>query len=165
MTLITPAEISCPVIVGVLSHHVHSSYSHSVLVAFNSSQPMDCSPPGSSVHGILQARILEWAAISFYRGSSWPRDQTQVSCTAGRYFTTEPPGKPQVFLLQVHCQRKGHIKAWISEDHLEFYLPHPWSHLEKESHDENWGAKKIPVIQRHKKADRKCYLSASVMEM
>ena len=49
--------------------------------------PMDCSPPGFSVHGILQARILEWVAISFWRGSSPPRDQTQVSCTAGRFFT------------------------------------------------------------------------------
>ena len=49
--------------------------------------PMDCSPPGSSVHGILQARILRWVAISFSRGSSQPRDQTQVSCIAGRYFT------------------------------------------------------------------------------
>ena len=49
--------------------------------------PMDCSPPGSSVHGILQARILEWVAIPFSRGSSWPRDQTWVSCTAGRFFT------------------------------------------------------------------------------
>ena len=48
--------------------------------------PMDCSPPGSSVHGILQARILEWVAISFSRGSSQPRDQTQVSCIAGRRF-------------------------------------------------------------------------------
>ena len=48
--------------------------------------PVDCSPPGSSVHGILQARILEWVAISFSRGSSWPRDQTQVSCIAGRCF-------------------------------------------------------------------------------
>ena len=48
--------------------------------------PMDCSPPGSSVHGILQARILEWVAISFSRGSSWPRDQTQVSRIAGRHF-------------------------------------------------------------------------------
>ena len=48
---------------------------------------MDCSPPGSSVLGIFQARILEWAAISFSRGSSWPRDQTQVSCIAGRFFT------------------------------------------------------------------------------
>ena len=48
---------------------------------------MDCSPPGSFVHGILQARILEWVAISFSRGSSWPRDRTQVSCTAGRFFT------------------------------------------------------------------------------
>ena len=48
---------------------------------------VDCSPPGSSVHGILQARILEWVAISFSRGFSPPRDQTQVSCTAGRFFT------------------------------------------------------------------------------
>ena len=55
--------------------------------------PMDCSPPGSSVHGILQARILEWVAISFSRGSSQPRDRTQVSCIAGRFFTTEPRGK------------------------------------------------------------------------
>ena len=45
--------------------------------------PMDCSPPGSSVHEIFQARILEWAAISFSRWSSQPRDQTQVSRTAG----------------------------------------------------------------------------------
>ena len=49
--------------------------------------PMDCSPPGSSVHGILQARILEWVAMSFSRGSSQPRDWTWVSCTAGRFFT------------------------------------------------------------------------------
>ena len=49
---------------------------------------------GSSIYGILQARILEWVAIPFSRGSSWPRDRTQVSCTAGRFFTTEPPGKP-----------------------------------------------------------------------
>ena len=56
---------------------------------------MDCSPPGSFVHGILQAKILEWISISFYRGSSWPRDRTYVSCVAGRFFTSEPPGKAQ----------------------------------------------------------------------
>ena len=49
--------------------------------------PMDCSPPGSSVHGILQARILEWIAILFSRGSFQPRDWTQVSCIAGRFLT------------------------------------------------------------------------------
>ena len=49
-------------------------------------QPVDCSPPGSSVHGILQARILEWVVISFSRGSSQPRDRTRVSCFAGRHF-------------------------------------------------------------------------------
>ena len=48
--------------------------------------PMDCSLPGFSVHGILQASVLEWVAISFSRGSSCPRDQTQVSRTAGRHF-------------------------------------------------------------------------------
>ena len=59
--------------------------------------PMDFSPPGSSVHGILQARILEWVAISFSRGSSRPRDQTLVSCIAGRFFTTDPPGEASVW--------------------------------------------------------------------
>ena len=61
--------------------------------------PMDCSPPGSSVHGILQARILEWVTLPSSRGSSWPRDQTHISWVswiAGRFFTTEPPQKPQI---------------------------------------------------------------------
>ena len=49
--------------------------------------PVDCSPPGSSVRGILQARILAWVAISFSRGSSRPRDRTRVSQIAGRHFT------------------------------------------------------------------------------
>ena len=49
--------------------------------------PMDCSLPGSSVHGIFQARVLEWVAISFSRGSSQPRDWTRVSCITGRCFT------------------------------------------------------------------------------
>ena len=48
---------------------------------------MVCCQPGSSVHGILQARILEWVAFPFSRGSSQPRYQTQVSCIAGRFFT------------------------------------------------------------------------------
>ena len=48
---------------------------------------LNYSPPGSSVHGSLQARILEWVSSSLFRGSSWPRDWTQVSCIAGRFFT------------------------------------------------------------------------------
>ena len=56
----------------------------------------DCSPPGSSVHGISQARILKWVAISSSRGSSQPRDQTLISdifCIGRQIFTTAPPGK------------------------------------------------------------------------
>ena len=78
--------------------------------------PMDCSPPGSSVHGILQARILERVAIpfciSFSRGSSRPRDQTQVSCFAGGFFyhcaTWEAPvlilELPEDLRIQKPCQ-------------------------------------------------------------
>ena len=62
--------------------------------------PMDCSSTGSSVHRILQARILEWVAISFSRGSSQPRDRTQGCCIAGRCFnlwaTREPLLKKKV---------------------------------------------------------------------
>ena len=56
--------------------------------------PMDCSLPGSSVHGIFQARIPEWAAISFSKGSSQPRDQTWVSHIVGRHFTIWAIGEP-----------------------------------------------------------------------
>ena len=49
--------------------------------------PTDCSPPGSSLHGILQPRILEWVAISSSEGSSSLRDRTQASCIAGKLFT------------------------------------------------------------------------------
>ena len=54
---------------------------------------MDCSPPGSSVHGISQARVLEWVTISCSKGSSRPKVQTQVSCLPGRFFTAESAGR------------------------------------------------------------------------
>ena len=61
--------------------------------------PMDRSLPGSYIHGIFQARILEWVAISFSRGSFQPRDQTQVSCTVGRLFTIWTTREPYVLSL------------------------------------------------------------------
>ena len=64
------------------------------------SNSMDCSPPGSSVHGISQARILEWVAFSFSRESSWLKDQTHASCIGRQVFTTEPGGKP---ITEIQC--------------------------------------------------------------
>ena len=61
--------------------------------------PIDCSLLGSCVHGVLQARVLEWVAMPFSRGSSRLRDRPQVSNTAGRFFTTEPPEKEIVRVL------------------------------------------------------------------
>ena len=80
-------------------------------------EPMDCSPPGSSVHGIFQARILEWAAISSSRGSSWPRDQTRVYCFAGRFLTTEPLGKMWcgIYYKSVEEGRGGLEEIWMKE--------------------------------------------------
>ena len=68
---------------------------------------MDCnSPPGSSVHGIFQVRILEWVAICFFRGSSQPRGQTRVSCLVGRFLYT----MPQLWFCSV-----GLALVWMEE--------------------------------------------------
>ena len=74
--------------------------------------PMDCSPPGSSVHGSLQARIPEWVAMPSSRGSSPPRDQTHGSCTAGRFFTAEPMGKPSFSSTEFFFYFNKHILSF-----------------------------------------------------
>ena len=66
--------------------------------------PVDCSSPGSSVHGILQARVLEWVAISFSRGSSRPRDQNWVSRIAGRHFN--------LWVFGLWCDTNLHIGSY-----------------------------------------------------
>ena len=81
--------------------------------------PMDCSPPGSSVHGTSQARLLEWVAISFSSGSSQPRNRTHISCIAGGFFTARPPGK-------LHLKR--HLPPTICLIHLPPLSP-PCPHL------------------------------------
>ena len=73
----------------------HLGYACSIISGMSDSlQPFGRSPPGSSVHGILQARGLEWAAMPSSRGFSRHRDETHISCTVDGFFTTEPPGKP-----------------------------------------------------------------------
>ena len=68
---------------------------------------MDCSLPGSSVDGISQARVLEWVAMLSSRGSSWPRDQTSVSCIAGGFLTAEPRGK-----TNLTCSWRQKVCKW-----------------------------------------------------
>ena len=81
--------------------HYHLIYSATAAVSSLSCVQLFCdsvdgSPPGSSVHGISQARVLEWVAISFSRGCSQHRDRTHISLASG-VFTTEPPGKAMYF--------------------------------------------------------------------
>ena len=95
---------------------------------------MDYSQPGLSVHGILQARILEWVAIPFSRGSSQPRDWIQISCIAGRIFTTEPPGSPakEVWLFWPPC----------CEEAQASHMERPCRGESRNSIDsENWGTR------------------------
>ena len=66
-----------------------------------------CGPLASSIHGIFQARILEWVAMSFSRGSSQPRGQTQVSCIAGRFFTNWATRKALIITATVQTAPKG----------------------------------------------------------
>ena len=74
--------------------------------------PVDCGPPGSSIHGILQSRILEWVTMPFSRGSSQPRNQNQVSCTAAGSLLSEPPGKWWLYSLPLSA-----FPAFISTAH------------------------------------------------
>ena len=73
---------------------------------------VDCSPSGFSVHGILQATILERVSMPSSRGSSQPRDRTQISCMGRQVFTTKSPGKPHLYLYLSMCTnacQKVHI--------------------------------------------------------
>ena len=70
-------------------------------------KPSPLSPPGSSVHGISQARILKWVAIAFSRGSSWPSNWTKVSALQADSLPTEPPGKPMANLNSVLKNKKS----------------------------------------------------------
>ena len=91
--------------------------------------PMDCSPPGSSVHGILQARTLEWVAIFFSRESSQARDRTRVSLISGRFFTVWATRKPcwhalKYLLIHVFVLNKTMLYSWFILALMEFYLKH-----------------------------------------
>ena len=86
--------------------------------------PIDCSLPGSSVHGILQPRILEWIAIPFVRGSSWPRDRIWVSCVAGRFFTIWATGKT---LYDFHRGCTNFFSYHVCTKFL--FSAHPHQHL------------------------------------
>ena len=101
-----------------------------------------CSLPSPSVHRISQARILEWVAIFSSRGSSWPRDRTCVSCIAGRFFTTEPPGKPKIgSWVRTENWATG-LKAKMSQDPIFLKLSAVvgWCH-QAYSH----GLRRLPV--------------------
>ena len=108
-----------------IQHLILLSYTYQVCVWVLVAQscptlcdPMDCSPPSSFVHGILQARMLQWAAISFSRGSYWPRDWTWVSCIAGRFLTV------WVTRETLYLQGPGPDNSEISKD-LVFALSGP----------------------------------------
>ena len=85
--------------------------------------PMDCSPSGSSVHGILWARILEWVTIPFSREYSQPRDWTQIYCIAGGFFTIWAIRDEVIFYMGLGLYFPGVEWFWIL-----FNIPDGWVH-------------------------------------
>ena len=81
--------------------------------------PMDCNPPGPSVHGILQARILECIAMPSSRGFSWPRDEPRSSAWQEDPLPLVPPGKPMPPILETKWRHRGSGVAYFLE---EFFL-------------------------------------------
>ena len=80
---------------------------------------MECSPLDSSIHGIFQARILEWVAVSFSRGSSWPRDWTHISCLEVDSLLLRHPGRPYLISRDITLLRKVRlVKAMVSSSYV-----------------------------------------------
>ena len=126
--------------------------------------PMDCSLPGSSVHGILQARIVEWVTVPFFRGSSQSRDWPKISHNAGGFFILEPPGKPIWVLRQefnylfdystyhlANYYSKGLARVMLLDIHFSFYQESRQSQKSKQTRGrgKTWktGKKYLPILQ------------------
>ena len=110
--------------------HTNSSVGSSLSrVHLSCSDCRDYTPPGSSVHGILQARILERVVISFSRGSSQPRDQTCISCI-GKWmdsFPLPPSGKSSSFQSLSHVQL--FVTPWTAAQQASLSITNSWSSL------------------------------------
>ena len=105
-------NVHCRQILYCLSHR--ESESEVAQLCLTLCYPMDYSLPDSSVHGIFQARVLEWVAISFSRGSSWPRDRTWVSRIAGRRFT-------------ISATREGNVNYWRRRILIDYLISQGFS--------------------------------------
>ena len=110
-----------------LSHNrlswIHTEYSRKwkLLSNIRLCEPMDCSPPVSSVHVNLQARILEWVAVPFSRGSSQPRNWTRISCIVGRFFTSWTTREAKecsynLIIIYLKGQQRKHVTRHFSKD-------------------------------------------------
>ena len=100
--------------------HVYAAAAKSLQSCPTLCNSIDGSPPGSSVHGTLQARVLEWVAVSPSKGSSQTRDQTHVSCgscIAGRFFTTESPGDAQTLIGSMSIPKPSQRSPQLESPH------------------------------------------------
>ena len=139
---------------------VSSECGVSCSVVSDSFLPHELSSASSSVHGILQARILEWVSISSSRGSSQPRDQTWVSCTEGRFFTfwatREALSSEHIWPLKLRWQRK---KQTVRRVYSPWFLSHnnkdlKWRTLKPPQHVTVLRSWTDPVVALRSQIDR-----------
>ena len=120
-----------------------------------SCHPMYYSPLGSSVHGMFQARILEWIAISFSRGSSQPRNQTQVSCIAGKFFIDWAMREKYMhpILMYIHYQLNFQLRPLDNNAmyklncRFNYFLPLRWEHGQQSHVNKNKFGTNLAVLK------------------
>ena len=135
----------CQKEVWYISQHDAMLYT-CVQLSLTLGDPMDCSLPGSSAHGIFQARIREWVAISYFMGYSQSRDRTYISCLAGRFFTTEPCGDPkgrqrELQILSYKLDMSGLPQEASGSKH-----PHAWAISTECTAQTAWFCSRVPPL-------------------
>ena len=124
---------------------------------------MDCSPPASSLHGISQARILEWVAISFSRGSSQARDQTCISCLASGFLTLSHLGSPlhlmQLLLLLI-LSRSSRVRLCETPETAAHQAPPSLGF----SRQEHWSGLPFPSPKHESEVAESCLTLSSPMD-
>ena len=100
--------------------------------------PLDCSLPGSSLHGILQARVLEWVAISFSRESSQPWDWTRVSCIPGRRFN--------LWTIHTPNRNAGLLEGTVAGTGVQGLWSNPRARADVDCGEKDWGDVKEEIV-------------------
>ena len=124
--------------------------------------PTDCSPPGSSVHGILQARILQWVATLSSRGSPWPKDQTCISCIGRRILTTSTICKATWDGPRFIHVANSKISFFFTVEYYSVFYTYITSSFIHSSMDGHFGSFHVLAVENEAAVNTRVYISFQI---